>query len=176
MKDKLNILLSKEEIEKRVIELATEIERDYSGEEVVLVSVLSGSCVFLADLARKINGSTIVTFEMIDVSDYETSTPDNRHIRLELDVSRPLTNKNVIVIEDTVETGATLDYIVRHVGLHKPKSIKTCTLLEVSKKRVVDGVKLDYVGFSIEDHTIVGYGMDYQGKYRNLPYVGYLTD
>lgn len=175
MKEIVEILITKEEIDKKLCEIASEIEKDYAGKEVVMICVLMGGMIFMSDLARKICNKVTIKFDGLVISSYGMSTESSETIELGLDTRESLTDKHVIVVEDIIDTGKTLKYIMNHIICQKPKSLKVCVLLDKSKRRVIDGLKIDYVGFNIEDNYVVGYGLDYAQKYRNLPFVASLT-
>ena len=167
------VLLSEEQIAGRVHELADQISADYGGTEgVVLVGVLKGSFIFLADLARAL--SIPRTIEFIAVSSYESGSMSSGAVRLIMDVRGNIENKHVLIIEDIVDTGHTLKYLLRIIRSHGPASVKTCTLLHKAECAEVD-VNIDYVGFNIGDEWVVGYGLDYAERDRTLPYIGVVT-
>jgi len=169
------ILFSQEEIEAKVSELAAQIERDYVGRELVMVCVLSGSIMFVADLVRRISDKVFVKIDVLSASSYEGMESSGK-VRINLDVRSDLKDKDVLVVEDIVDSGGTLDYILYHLRYQKPKSLKVCTFLDKPSRRRSDlSIDIDYIGFSIEDHFVVGYGLDYEQQYRNLPYVGILS-
>ncbi len=161
-------MLSEERIKERVKELAEEIEKDFQEEPIVLIAVLKGSFVFAADLMRDIKSSVQIDF--ISVSSYGSQTETTGKVRLLQDLDTNITNENVIVVEDIVDSGLTLDFLIDHLRMHKPKQLKICTLLDKPERRRVD-LPIDYVGFVIPDEFIVGYGIDYAQQYRNLPYI-----
>ncbi|SFA89413.1 MULTISPECIES: hypoxanthine phosphoribosyltransferase [unclassified Bacillus (in: firmicutes)] len=161
-------MISETEISKRVKELAKEIEKDFNNEPIVLVIVLKGSFVFAADLIRELKGDVKVDF--ISISSYSDQTETTGKVKLLKDLDANITDKNVVVIEDIIDSGLTLHFLRDHLQLHKPKNIKICTLLDKPERRKVD-MKVDYVGFVIPDEFIVGYGIDFAQRYRNLPYI-----
>lgn len=173
MKKIVTVLFSKEEIEEKISEIAAKIENDYDGNELVMVCILMGGMVFMSDLSRKIHKTTII-FERLVASSYGMDTETSGAVKIKLYPGQSLTNKNVLIVEDIVDTGRSLDYITRYINAQNPKSMKICTLLNKPSKRVVHGLYIDYIGFNIENHFVVGYGMDYAEKYRNLPYIGIL--
>lgn len=173
MNETIKQLISKAEIDKRVSEIASKIENDYLGEEVVMICVLTGSAVFTADLSRKISKIPVI-IEFFSVSSYGLNTESNGIKKTYFETKVPLDNKNIIVIEDIVDTGSTLDCIMNHLKTLNPKSIKICSLLEKTNRRAVKGLDIDYLGFNIGDYFVVGYGIDYANKYRNLSYIGSL--
>jgi hypoxanthine phosphoribosyltransferase len=161
-------MISEAEIANRVKELAGEIESDFNNEPIFLIVVLKGSFVFAADLIREIKSDVNVDF--ISVSSYSDQTETTGKVKLLKDLDADITNKNVVVVEDIIDSGLTLHFLRDHLQMHKPKSIKICTLLDKPERRRVD-LPVDYVGFVIPDEFIVGYGIDYAQKYRNLPYI-----
>ena len=164
------VLLSEEQISQRVRELAGQISADYAGaDDLVLIGVLKGSFIFLADLARAL--SIPRTIEFIAVSSYQSGSVSSGAVRLIMDVRGDIENKHVLIIEDIVDTGHTLKYLLRIIHSHNPASVKTCTLLHKAECAEVD-VDIDYVGFNIGDEWVVGYGLDYAERDRTLPYIG----
>jgi hypoxanthine phosphoribosyltransferase len=163
------VLISEDDIRRRVDELAAAISRDYAGAaEVLLVGVLRGSFIFLADLARRLTVPCRVDF--IAVSSYGDSTTGGE-VRLILDVRTSVQGRHVIVVEDIVDTGSTLTYLLRTFGARQPASLKTCVLTRKPEGREVD-VQVDYLGFDIPDAWVVGYGLDIADRYRTLPFIG----
>jgi hypoxanthine phosphoribosyltransferase len=165
------VLFTEEQLQKRVAELAADISRDYAGKEVLLVSVLRGSFVFMADLTRKITIPCMVDF--IACSSYGSGTTSSGQVKMTKDLSENIEGMDVIVVEDILDSGRTLSYLLKLLEARKPASIRLCTLLDKPERRVVD-VHVDYSGFEIPDAFIVGYGLDYNERYRNLPYIGIL--
>jgi hypoxanthine phosphoribosyltransferase len=164
-------LISETEIKRRVKELAEEISRDYRGREPTLVNILKGGIIFLTDLMREL--TILHDIDFMSVSSYDGGTDTSGVVRILADLSRNIEGKDVIIIEDIVDSGLTLDYI-RHILLARhPRSLKICTLLDKRTKRTVE-VPIDYVGFVIPNEFVIGYGLDYEEKYRNLPYVAEL--
>jgi hypoxanthine phosphoribosyltransferase len=170
----MNVLLRGEAIQSRVTELASEIERDYpAGEEIHLVCVLKGGFVFMSDLIRAM--SPRVTLDFIAVSSYAKSTKSSGEVRLLKDLDSGLEGRHVIIVEDIVDTGLTLTYLQDILRARSPKSLRTVCLLSKPSRRQVN-VKVDYIGFTIEDRFVVGYGLDYAEKYRNLSYIALLDE
>lgn len=161
-------LISESELKHRVKQIAEEIDRDFNNESVVMIVVLKGSFVFAADLIREMKSDLNVDF--ISVSSYSDQTESTGKVKLLKDLDSNITNKNVVVIEDIIDSGLTLHFLRDHLQLHKPRNIKLCTLLDKPDRRKID-LPVDYVGFVIPDEFIVGYGIDYAQKYRNLPYI-----
>lgn len=171
--DVSNKLISEEEIQQRVIELAKKIEQDYKGKEIYLIGVLKGASVFIADLMRHINLD--VKLDFMSVSSYGMSTTSSGIVKILKDVDQDISARNVIIVEDIVDTGLTLNYLKEYLLKKEAKSIKICTLLDKPERRKCK-IDIDYVGFEIEDKFIVGYGIDYKEMYRNLPYISYVTE
>jgi hypoxanthine phosphoribosyltransferase len=170
----MNVLVRGEAIQARVTQLAVEIERDYpDGEEIHLVGVLKGGFVFMADLIRAMTPR--VTVDFIAVSSYAKSTKSSGEVRLLKDLDSGLEGRHVIIVEDIVDTGLTLTYLQDILRARSPKSLRTACLLSKPSRRLVD-VTVDYIGFTIEDHFVVGYGLDYAEKYRNLSYIAVLDE
>ena len=167
------ILITEEEIKKRVKELGKEISMDYSGKDVVLVGVLKGSVVFTADLIRSMDID--VTMDFIAVSSYGASTESSGVVRLLKDLDFDIEGKDVIIVEDIIDTGTTLKYLREYLMARKPNSLKICCLLDKPERRKVD-IQADYVGFKIPDYFVVGYGIDYAEMFRCLPYVGIVKE
>jgi hypoxanthine phosphoribosyltransferase len=168
----MDILIEAEAIQTRVRELAAEIERDYpEGEEIHLVGVLKGGFVFMSDLVRAM--STRVTMDFIAVSSYAQSTRSSGEVRMLKDLDSGLEGRHIIIVEDIVDTGLTLTYLQDILRARSPKSLKTACLLSKPSRRRVD-VTVDYIGFTIGDKFVVGYGLDYGEKYRNLAYIAVL--
>ncbi|WP_223590925.1 hypoxanthine phosphoribosyltransferase [Neobacillus bataviensis] len=161
-------MISETDIKQRVKNLAVEIEKDFNNEPIVLIIVLKGSFVFAADLIREMKGDIKVDF--ISVSSYGDETETTGKVRLLKDLDANITNQNVVVVEDIIDSGLTLNFLSKHLKSHKPKKIKICTLLDKPERRRVE-LPVDYVGFVIPDEFIVGYGIDYAQMYRNLPYI-----
>lgn len=165
------ILIDEQTIQRRVKELASEISRDYSGTIPTLVSVLKGGIIFLSDLVRSL--TILHEIDFMSVSSYNGGTESSGVVRILADLSINIEKRDVIIVEDIVDTGLTLDYI-RHILLARhPKSLRICTLLDKKTRRKVH-VPIDYVGFEIPDVFVIGYGLDYGERYRNLPYIAVL--
>lgn len=169
MAEKISVLLSEEEVDKRIQEIGDQISKDYAGEEVHLVCVLRGGVFFLCELAKRI--TVPVSLDFMSVSSYGSDTKSSGVVKIVKDLDDSLSGKHVIVVEDIVDSGRTLSYLLEMLNDRGPKSMRLCTLLDKPDRRVVD-VKVDYTGFQIPDEFVVGYGLDYAQKYRNLPYIG----
>jgi hypoxanthine phosphoribosyltransferase len=167
------VMLSEEEIKAKVIELAKQIEKDYKGEDVLVVGILKGASVFVADLIRCIDLD--VNIDFMSVSSYGAGTQTSGSVKILKDLDVNIEGKNVLVVEDIIDSGLTLSNLVATLETRKPKSLKLCTLLDKPERRTAD-IYVDYVGFVIEDKFIVGYGIDYDEKYRNLPYIAFVED
>ncbi|MFP4456120.1 MAG: hypoxanthine phosphoribosyltransferase [Clostridia bacterium] len=170
-KDLSRILITQKEIEKKVIELGRLISEDYKGKDLLLVCVLRGSIIFTADLIRAL--SIPVKVDTIAVSSYGDQTKSSGVVRLIKDLDEDITGKHVLIVEDIVDSGLTLQYLRKMLEQRNPASVKVCTLLDKKQRRVHDQ-EPDYHGFIIPDEFVVGYGMDYQEFYRQLPYIGVL--
>lgn len=171
---KLNgVMYSAEEIRNKVKELAKQIESDYAGEELLVVGILKGASVFCADLIREIDLD--VRMDFMVVSSYGTSTSSSGTVKIIKDLDVDIKGKNVLIVEDIIDSGLTLSSLVAALKTREPKSLKLCTLLDKPQRRTSD-ITVDYVGYVIEDKFIVGYGIDYAEKYRNLPYIGIVED
>jgi len=165
-------LISEVQIKQRVRELADDISRDYKGKIPTLVSILKGGIIFLTDLMRDL--TVLHEIDFMSVSSYDSGMETTGVVRILADLSRNIEGKDVIIVEDIVDSGLTLDYI-RHILLARhPRSLKICTLLDKKARRLVE-VPIDYIGFEIPNEFVIGYGLDYQEKYRNLPYVAIMV-
>lgn len=162
------ILIPEEEIKKRVQELGEEITRDYEGREILAICVLKGASVFMADLVRYIR--VPLKFDFIAVSSYGDSTFSLGAVKILKDIDQDIAGKDVLLVEDIIDTGYTLNYLKRIFQARNPNSLKVCTLLSKPSRRKID-VKVDYCGFEIPDKFVVGYGLDFRGYYRNYPYI-----
>ncbi len=165
------IILTEETLRARVAELGADISRDYAGETVLLVAVLRGAALFIADLAREI--TTPVELDFMAVSSYGSSTKSSGVVRILKDLDEMIEGRNVIVVEDILDTGLTLKYLLKNLASRKPKTLEVITLLNKEGKQRVP-ISCKYTGFLIPDEFVVGYGLDYAEKYRNLPYIGIL--
>lgn len=163
------VMLSEEEIKAKVYEIAKKIEKDYQGEDLLIVGILKGASVFVADLIRNIDLD--VNMDFMSVSSYGNSTESSGTVKIIKDLDVDIEGRNVLIVEDIIDSGLTLSNLVAALQTRNPKSLKLCTLLDKPQRRKVD-MHVDYVGFVIEDKFIVGYGIDYAEKYRNLPYIG----
>lgn len=169
MSEQFRTLISAEEIAARVEELGAEISKDYAGQKLVLVCVLKGSFVFTADLARAIDGH--VRIEFLGVRSYGEGTESSGVVQITQDLTKSVEGENVLIVEDIVDTGLTLSHLLDLFRTRKPASVKVCSLLHKPARTRIE-VPVDYLGFTIEDKFVVGYGLDWAQRYRNLPFVG----
>ena len=173
MIEKITTLIEKSIIEEKVKELAKQIEKDYEGKDIFFVCILKGGVIFMVDLARHINKNVFINF--MDVSSYGTLTDNNNNdLKILMDLDEPISGEHVIIVEDIVDSGRTLNMLRELLLSRNPASIKICTLLDKPDRRVVE-VPIDYTGFQIPDEFVVGYGLDYAQKYRNLDYIGVIS-
>jgi hypoxanthine phosphoribosyltransferase len=164
--DKLRVLITREQIAARVAQMGQQISADFAGESLMLIGVLKGATIFLADLARQITLDT--TFDFIAVSSYGSGKQHSGEVRLLKDVDRSVEGRNIILVEDILDTGVTLTYLMNMLQAHRPKSLKIAALLDKISRRT-EPIGGDYVGFTIPDEFVVGYGLDFAERYRNLP-------
>ena len=169
LSEKISVLIEEDVVDKRIRELGEQISKDYEGKEVVLVSILRGSIFFTCELAKRI--TVPVYLDFISVSSYGMDTESSGVVKVIKDLDDSIRDKHVIVVEDIIDTGRTLNYLLGTLKARGPASLKLCAMLDKPDRRVVD-VDIDYRGFEIPDKFIVGYGLDYAQKYRNLPYIG----
>lgn len=167
------VLISKDEIENRLCNLAEEIEKDYKDKEITVVCVMRGACFFAVNLTLKIKNS--IKYEFIELSSYNDKTESSGKIKVINDLRSSIENKDVLIIEDIIDTGKTMDFLVKYLKNKNPKSIKICVLADKPERRIID-VKADYIGFTVPNKFIIGYGFDVDNKYRNLPYIAYLDE
>ncbi|MDU4961248.1 MAG: hypoxanthine phosphoribosyltransferase [Sporomusaceae bacterium] len=171
MNDIKEILIDKDQLAERVRELGEEISADYAGKEILMIGVLRGAVVFMADLARAI--SLPVALDFMAVSSYGASTSSSGIVRILKDLDEDLAGKHVLIVEDIIDSGLTLNYLVDNLKSRQPASVRLCTLLNKPSRRKAP-VHVDYNGFTIPDYFVVGYGLDFAEKYRNLPFIGIL--
>ena len=167
----IKTLLTREEVEKRIKELAKEIEKDYQGKELVVIGLLKGSIVFMSDLIKEINLPLVIDF--MSVSSY-SGTTSTGVIKVSKDTTIDLKDKDILIVEDIIDTGLTLSHVKKLFQDRGVKSLKVCTLLDKPSRRAVE-MKGEYVGFEIPDEFVIGYGLDYDQYYRNLPYIGVIV-
>ena len=169
MAEKIRVLLSEEEVDKRIQEIGDQISKDYAGKQVHLVCVLKGGCPFMCELAKRI--TVPVSYDFMAVSSYGSDTKSSGVVKIVKDLDESLKDKDVIIVEDIIDSGRTLSYLMEMLRDRGPASLGLCTLLDKPDRRVID-VNVDYTGFVIPDEFVVGYGLDYDQRYRNLPYIG----
>ncbi len=169
MSEHIRVLLSEEEVDARIQAIGEQISRDYAGKQVHLICVLKGGSFFLCELAKRI--TVPVSLDFMAVSSYGSGTQSGGVVKIIKDLDDPVKGKDVIVVEDIVDSGRTLSYLLEMLWGRGPRSLHLCTLLDKPDRRVVD-VNVDYTGFQIPDEFVVGYGLDYDQRYRNLPYIG----
>ena len=169
MAERINVLITEADVDARIEELGKRISEDYAGKSVHLVGILKGSVFFMCELAKRI--TVPVSMDFMKVSSYGDGTESSGIVKISKDLDDSLEGKDVIVIEDIIDSGRTLSYLMEVLNHRKPNSLRLCTLLDKPDRRVID-VDVEYVGFSIPDEFVVGYGLDYAQKYRNLPYIG----
>lgn len=169
MSETINVLLSETEVDDKIKEIGAQITKDYAGKQVHLVCVLKGGVFFMCELAKRID--LPVSMDFMSVSSYGSDTKSSGVVRIVKDLDESLKGKEVIVVEDIVDSGRTLSYLLDMLLQREPASLKLCTLLDKPERRVTE-VQVDYTGFQIPDEFVVGYGLDYDQKYRNLPYIG----
>lgn len=169
MAERIEVLLTEEEVDKRIQEIGEQISRDYAGRQVHLICVLKGGSFFMCELAKRI--TVPVSLDFMSVSSYGSDTKSSGVVRIIKDLDESLKDKDVIVVEDIVDSGRTLSYLLEMLRDRGPASLRLCTLLDKPDRRVIP-VDVDYTGFEIPDQFVVGYGLDYNQRYRNLPYIG----
>lgn len=171
--EKIKVLIDEAKLNQRIQELADEISNDYKNKDITFICILKGSVYFTTELSKRIKNN--VKLEFIRVSSYGVSMESSGQIELRLDLRESLEGKDVIIVEDIIDTGRTLAFLKEHLKAKKPNSVKICTLLDKKERRVCD-INSDYVAFDIPDKFVVGYGLDYNENYRNLPYIGYIEN
>ena len=168
----ISVLLSEETLQQRIQTLGQQITSDYQGKDLIVVGILNGCFVFLADLVRAID--LPVTTDFMGLSSYGSSTESSGVVQITKDLSRPIEDQHVLIVEDIIDTGLTMSYLLENLETRKPSSVRICSLLSKPSKHKVS-IPIDYLGFAVEDKFVVGYGLDFDGRYRNLPYIGLLT-
>ncbi|MBR4083156.1 MAG: hypoxanthine phosphoribosyltransferase [Lachnospiraceae bacterium] len=172
MAEKINVLLSEEEVGARIKAIGEQISKDYEGKQIHMICVLKGGTFFMCELAKRI--SVPVSLDFMAVSSYGGDTKSSGVVKIVKDLDEAIQGKDVLVVEDIVDSGRTLSYLLEMLRDRKPASLKLCTLLDKPDRRVIE-VPVDYTGFQIPDEFVVGYGLDYDQKYRNLPYIGIVS-
>ena len=169
MSEKIRVLLDEETVEKRICEVAAQISEEYKGKEIHMICVLKGGVFFMCELAKRI--TVPVTLDFMSVSSYGDDTKSSGVVKIVKDLDQPLEGKDVLIVEDIIDSGRTLSYLIEILKKRKPASLKLCTLLDKPEGRVKE-VHVDYTCFNIPDEFVVGYGLDYAQRYRNLPFIG----
>ena len=169
MSEKIRVLISKEDVDARIQEIADQINKDYAGREIHMICVLKGGVFFMCELAKRI--TVPVSLDFMSVSSYGDDTKSSGVVKIVKDLDQPLEGRDVLVVEDIIDSGRTLSYLLKILQNRNPHNVRLCTLLDKPERRVVD-VNVDYCCFNIPDEFVVGYGLDYAQKYRNLPYIG----
>lgn len=170
---KINVLIPENLLQDRIKELAKQIEKDYEGKEITIVSVLKGAVFFTVDLTK--NMINKVNFEFIEVSSYGNRFESTGNIKVNKDLSASIEGKDILIVEDIIDSGKTLKYLKEHLENKNANSVKICTLLNKPERREVE-IDIDYIGFDIPNKFVLGYGLDYEGYYRNVPYIGYVEE
>ena len=170
MAEKIRVMIPEDEVDAKIQELGKRISEDFAGQEVHLICILKGSIFFVCELAKRI--TLPVTIDFMQVSSYGAETKSSGVVRLSKDLDEPLEGKHVLIAEDIIDSGRTLSYLMEILAKRGPADIRLCTLLDKPERRVKKQVKVDYTCFTIPDEFVVGYGLDYDQKYRNLPYIG----
>ena len=173
MSEKVSVLIPEEKVQQRVAELGAQISRDYEGRTITMICVLKGGVVFMCDLAKKI--TVPVTMDFMSVSSYGGGTSSSGIVKIVKDLDQSIEGKDVLIVEDIIDSGRTLSYLLQIFKKRKPNSIRLCTLLDKPERRVVPDVNVEYSGFQIPDNFVVGFGLDYDQMYRNLPYIGVIS-
>jgi hypoxanthine phosphoribosyltransferase len=175
MGQKISVMISKDQVEKRIAELGEKISEDYRGRSIHMICILKGGVYFMTALSQHISEDVPVTLDFMSVSSYGNGTKSSGVVKIIKDLDEPLEGKDVLIVEDIIDSGRTLYYLIGLLKDRHPKSIRLCTLLDKPDRRERD-VKVDYEGFTIEDKFVVGCGMDFEQKYRNLPYIGVVEE
>ncbi len=173
MNEQIQVMISEEEVKARITELAEQISKDFQGEEIIAVGILRGGVYFCTELTKRIAVPVILDF--MEASSYGAGTESSGQVNITKDLIEDIAGKNVLIIEDIIDTGRTLSLLLENLRARGPKSLKLCALLDKPERRVVE-VAVDYKGFVIPNKFVIGYGMDYDQKYRNLPYIGVLEE
>ena len=175
MVENIKVLIDEEKLNDRVKEIANQISKDYKNEEIILVCVLKGAAYFTIDLSKNIKNDNVI-IEFMKVSSYGVNNRETTgKIDFTLDITQDIEGKNVIIIEDIIDSGITLNYLYDYLKTKRPKTLKICVLLDKKERRIKD-IQVDYKGFEIENKFVLGYGLDYDEKFRNLPYIGYIEN
>ena len=165
----LDVLVSEEELQAKAKELGQQISQEYAGKQLTVVGVLNGCFIFFADLVRHID--LPISIDFLGLSSYGSATKSSGVVQITKDLSGPIEGEHLLIVEDIIDTGLTMSYLLKNLKTRKPASIKVCSLLSKPARRIVE-TQIDYLGFTIEDRFVVGYGLDFDSRYRNLPYIG----
>ena len=168
--ERVEVLYTEAQVNERIAKIGAQISEDYKGKDIHMICVLKGGAPFMCELAKRVTCN--VSLDFMSVSSYGAGTSSSGVVKIVKDLDEPLEGKDVLIIEDIIDSGRTLSHLLEIFRQRKPNSIKLCTLLDKPERRVVKDVEVDYVGFHIPDEFVVGYGLDYDQKYRNLPYIG----
>jgi len=171
--ENFKVLITEEQLQKRMSELAKQIEKDYEGKEITVICVMNGAIFFTVQLTLKIKNA--ITYEFIQLSSYGENTESSGTITLKKDLENSIEGKDVLIVEDIIDTGRTLDFLKKHLKDKGAKTVKVCVLTSKPERREID-VDVDYIGFEIPNNFVVGYGFDIGGRYRNMPYVAYVEE
>jgi len=166
----VELMISEEDINKRIAQIGKQITEDYKGKTVHMICILKGGAPFMCELAKRVE--LPVSLDFMSVSSYGSGTDSSGIVKIVKDLDEPLAGKDVLIVEDIIDSGRTLAHLKEILTARKPESLRICTLLDKPDRRVVEGLTVDYVGFQIPDEFVVGYGLDYDQRYRNLPYIG----
>ena len=164
-------MISEQKLQERIAELGGQIKADYNGKEITLIGSLKGGVMFMVDLSKHLDPAT-TEFEFVEASSYGDAKESSGEVKLSKGLSGKLEGKHVLIVEDIIDTGLTLGFLIDHLKTFKPASIKICVMLNKPEKRAIKNIDVDYIGFDIANEFVVGYGLDYKGKYRNLRYIG----
>lgn len=170
MAETVKVMIPEEQVEERIKQLGEQISKDYAGKQIHLICVLKGGVFFMCELAKRI--TVPVTMDFMSVSSYGAGTKSSGIVKIVKDLDQSIEGRDVLVVEDIIDSGRTLSHLMKILNERKPSSICLCTLLDKPERREVDDVNVDYTGFQVPDEFVVGYGLDYDQMYRNLPYVG----
>ena len=173
MADKISVLLTEQEVDDKIKQIGMQISKDYEGKDVHLICILKGGVFFMCELAKRI--TVPVSLDFMDVSSYGDDTSSSGVVKIVKDLDELLEGKHVIIVEDIIDSGRTLHYLMEILKKRNPASLRLCTLLDKPSRRTAD-VRADYIGFAVDDLFIIGYGLDFDQKYRNLPYISYLDN
>lgn len=172
-KETVSVLISEEEMKKRITELGEQISRDYAGKTVHIIGVLKGACFFMCELARHI--TVPVTMDFMSASSYGASTKSSGVVKIVKDLDESIEGRDVLIVEDIIDSGRTLSYLIKMLSDRNPASMKLAALLDKPDRRVICDVNVDYTGFTIPDKFVIGFGLDFDQRYRNLPYIGVIS-